>query len=471
MIKASLQLLIASIFSISAIVCNGQLRLPGLFSSHMVLQQQSTEPIWGWANPLAKVTVKVSWDTVTSRMVTPNTGLWKTTVRTPAAGGPFTITVTTGSETVTLTDVMSGEVWLASGQSNMEWSMAASSDGRPMIDQIIDPNIRLFLVLKSAADAPQIKGEGTWTTCDKETVGSFSAVAYFFGKKLNSELNIPIGLVSASWGGTPAETWVPKEVIESDEVLKKAARVQTDDKPWCPSNPGVTYNAMIHPLVGFQIAGAIWYQGEANVSAPYTYKNLMETLITDWRKEFSKDFPFYYVQIAPFSGYGDVEKGTLLREQQVKMLEIPKTGMVVISDHVEKVDDIHPKFKKPVGERLANLALADTYGKKGIAYQSPAYSEMKIEKGKIKISFEHAENGLIAKGGAPNEFAIAGADHLFYPAVAKINGSTITVSAKEVKQPVAVRFAWSNRSIGNLFNKEGLPVSSFRTDDWPIEVK
>ncbi|MEO5977466.1 MAG: sialate O-acetylesterase [Chryseolinea sp.] len=471
MIKTPLQLLLIVVLSISTFVCDGQLRLPGLFSSHMVLQQQSTQSVWGWASPLEKISVKVSWDTVTSRIVTPNTGLWKTTIKTPAAGGPFTITVSNGHETVTLTDVMSGEVWLASGQSNMEWSMNASSDGKPLVDQINDPNIRLFHVPKSAADAPQVKGEGMWTSCGKETVGSFSAVAYFFGKKLNSELNIPIGLISASWGGTPAETWVPREVIESDEELKKAAKVQTDDKPWCPSNPGVTYNAMIHPLIGFQIAGAIWYQGETNVSAPYSYKHLMETLITDWRKEFDKEFPFFYVQIAPFSGYGDVEKGTLIREQQVKMLEIAKTGMVVISDHVDKVDDIHPKFKQPVGERLANLALTDTYGKKGISSQSPIYSEMKVEKGRIKLSFDFAEGGLVSKGGAPNEFVIAGPDKLFYPAVAKINGSSVIVSAKEVKQPVAVRFAWRNKSIGNLFSKEGLPVSSFRTDDWAIEVR
>jgi sialate O-acetylesterase len=196
----------------------------------------------------------------------------------------------------------------------------------------------------------------------------------------------------------------------------------------------------------------------------------MESLITEWRKQFLFDFPFYYVQIAPYSGYGDIEKGTLIREQEVKMLEIPKTGMVVISDLVDNVKDIHPHYKKPVGERLANLALVDTYGKKGIVYQSPLYKSMKLEKSKIRISFDHVPSGLISKGGEPTEFMIAGEDQKFYPAKAKIEGGNVIVSAKEVKNPVAVRFGWKNSSIPNLFSKEGLPVSSFRTDDWPILV-
>ena len=196
----------------------------------------------------------------------------------------------------------------------------------------------------------------------------------------------------------------------------------------------------------------------------------MEALILDWREKFLSDLPFYYVQIAPFTD-GPVEKGTLIREQELRMLEIPKTGMVVISDHVEDVKDIHPKFKKPVGERLANVALAETYGKSGIVYKNPLYQSMKVEKGKIRIQFQNVPTGLISRGGPPTEFQIAGDDKNFYPATAKIDGATVVVSAKEVKAPVAVRFAWKNESIANLFSKEGLPVSSFRTDDWSIEVE
>jgi sialate O-acetylesterase len=230
------------------------------------------------------------------------------------------------------------------------------------------------------------------------------------------------------------------------------------------------FNAMINPLLPYKIAGALWYQGESNTVAPATYKHLMEALIVDWRKEFQTDFPFYYVQIAPYKGYGEIEKGTLVREQQVQMQSIPNTGMVVISDLVDNVADIHPQFKKPVGERLANLALAKTYGQSGIVFQSPQYASMKVEKSRVRIIFDHAAEGLVSKGGAPNEFFVAGVDHKFYPAIAKIDGSTVVVSSKEVKEPVAVRYAWSNAALGNLFGKSGLPVSSFRTDEWPIPV-
>ncbi|HPM30632.1 MAG TPA: sialate O-acetylesterase [Chryseolinea sp.] len=448
-----------------ALSSQAQLRLPAIFDDHMVIQQQSPVPIWGWAHSTQDITINVSWDTTTLRTKTDNAAFWASTLYTPVAGGPHTITIRAGGEVRTLTDVMSGEVWLCSGQSNMEWGMHTSADGKAITNQINDPTIRLFHVPKSAASDLQIRGEGDWRVCDKESVQYFSAVAYFFGKKLNTELNVPIGLISASWGGTPAETWLPAEKVNSNQALAMSAAKQRD-VPWCPSRPGVVFNSMIYPIVPFRIAGALWYQGEANTSAPSTYKELMENLILEWRKQFLSDLPFYYVQIAPYSGYGEIENGTLIREQEVKMLEIPKTGMVVISDVVDDVNDIHPKYKKPVGERLANLALADTYGKKGIVYQSPLYKSMKIEKSKIVISFDHVPTGLVSKGGEPTEFMIAGEDKKFYPAKAKIEGGKVIVSAKEVKKPVAVRFGWKNGSIPNLFSKEGLPVSCFRTDDY-----
>ncbi|HTF21668.1 MAG TPA: sialate O-acetylesterase [Chryseolinea sp.] len=463
-------LCITVVISAAVGICQAQLRLPGLFSDHMVIQQNATVAIWGWSHPTQDLMIKVSWDTVTMKTKSANTTFWKTTIKTPPAGGPHTITIIAGNEKRVIDDVLSGEVWLCSGQSNMEWSMAAAGDGKTIIGQINDPQIRLFQVPKSAADARQTRGEGIWTICDKNSVAGFSAVGYFFGKKLNENLKLPVGLINASWGGTPAEAWVPAEIIEADDVLKQAANKQIDDKPWCPTRSAVVFNAMINPLLPYKVAGALWYQGEANTAAPATYKQLMETLITDWRKEFQTDFPFYYVQIAPFKGYGEIEKGTLVREQQVQMQSIPNTGMVVISDLVDNVADIHPQFKKPVGERLANLALAKTYGQSGIVYQSPQYASMKVEKSRVRIAFDHAADGLLSRGGAPNEFFVAGADHKFYPATAKIDGSTLVVSAKEVKEPVAVRYAWANGALGNLFGKSGLPVSSFRTDDWPILV-
>ncbi|HZI25651.1 MAG TPA: sialate O-acetylesterase, partial [Chryseolinea sp.] len=407
-----------------------QLRLPVIFDDHMVIQRETTIPVWGWAHPSQKVTINVSWDTITMRTQADNGTFWKTSLKTPAAGGPHTITIKAGNEVRTLEDVLSGEVWLASGQSNMEWSMNASADGKPIIDQINDPNIRLFNVPRASASTLQVKGEGDWKVCTKENVGGFSAVAYFFGKELNKNLNVPIGLVNSSWGGTPAEVWMPKEVIENNAELRQAASKLNGDQPWAPVNPGVVFNSMINPLIPFKFAGALWYQGEANTSAPSTYKLLMENLISEWRKQFQTDFPFYFVQIAPFSGYGG-ESGTLIREQQVKMLEIPKTGMVVISDLVDDVADIHPKYKKTVGQRLANVALGNAYQKNGIVFQSPLYKSMKVEKNKIRVYFDHATNGLQARNGDPTEFLIAGEDQKFYPAKAKIDKGTIVVSAKE----------------------------------------
>ena len=447
-----------------ALDLKAQIKLPAIFDDHMVMQQQTTIPIWGWAQPSERVTINVSWDTTTIQTKADNGTFWKASIKTPSAGGPHSITIKAGGHVRTLNDVLSGEVWIASGQSNMEWSMNSSADGKSLVEQINDPNIRLFNVPRASAATLQVRGEGEWQLCNKESVGGFSAVAYFFGKKLNQSLNIPIGLINSSWGGSPAETWIPKEAVESKPQLVESAAKLNAEQPWAPVQPGVLFNSMINPLVPFRIAGAIWYQGEANTAAPSTYKTLMETLIAEWRKQFQSDLHFYYVQIAPYSGYSG-ESGTLIREQQVKMLEIPKTGMAVISDLVDDVKDIHPKFKKTVGERLADIALAETYKKQGIAYQSPLYKSMKVEKSKIRILFDHADSGLQEKGEL-TEFLIAGEDQKFYPAKAKIDKGTVIVSAKEVKNPVAVRFAWGNGSIPNLFSKEGLPVPSFRTDTW-----
>jgi sialate O-acetylesterase len=462
-------IILFTIFIFASLTITAQLRMPAIFGDHMVIQQNATVPIWGWAESTQDVKINVSWDTTTVKTKSNNTTFWKAALQSPSAGGPHSITIKAGGETLTIQDVLAGEVWLCSGQSNMEWSMAASGDGKQIMDKVNDATIRLFNIPNSSADQLQTRGEGSWQICNASSVSGFSAVGYFFGKKINEELKIPVGMINASWGGTPAEAWLPNEKVQADPALRASAEKLVDDKPWCPSRPGVVYNSMINPIIPFRLAGALWYQGETNTVAPFTYKKLMETLILDWRKKFLSELPFYYVQIAPFT-YGPVEKGTLIREQEVKMLEIPKTGMVVISDHVDNVQDIHPQFKKPVGERLANVALAEAYGKPGIVYKNPLYQSMKVEKSKIRIQFQNVPSGLVARGGEPTEFLIAGEDQKFYPAKAKIDGATVVVSAKEVKAPVAVRFGWKNESIPNLFSKEGLPVSSFRTDDWPIEV-
>lgn len=442
-----------------------QLRLPALFDDNMVFQRNTQAPVWGWAYPGAEVSIRASWNDEEVKVKASSMGTWSADLHTPDAGGPYTVTVKSESELV-LDNVMVGEVWICSGQSNMEWSMSAAADGREDIAAANIPGLRLFHVPKAGADYPQSIGEGSWKVTTPESVAGFSAVGYYFGRRLYEELGVPIGLINVSWGGTPAEVWIPEDRVTSNPRFVEANARQRNDPRW-PSRPGVVYNAMIHPLAPAAIAGVIWYQGESNAAAPLVYKDLMQQLIEGWREAFRKDFPFYYVQIAPFN-YGDVERGTLIREQQVKLLEVPRTGMVVISDHVENVKDIHPRYKKPVGERLANLALNDTYGKQEIVARSPVYKRMAVEKNRIRIWFENVPTGLMSRGKDLTEFQIAGEDRKFVPARARIDGNTVVVSSKQVKNPVAVRFGWPNQSIPNLFSKEGLPVSCFRTDQWDI---
>jgi len=458
-----------TVFTFTALLSQAQLRLPAIFTDHMVLEQQSEVPIWGWAAPGEGITVNVSWDKdneIKTKCL--NTAMWKVSLKTPGAGGPYTITIK-GSNQLILKDVMVGEVWICSGQSNMEWSAASgASDAAEDMPKANWPGIRLFQVVRFAADFPQIRGEGQWKLCTPETMKNFSAVGYFFGKKLNSDLKVLVGLINASWGGTPAEVWTPAEKVEMDPELK-ASSLLLKETDYCPKAPGACYNGMIRPLAPYGIAGVIWYQGESNTVAPATYQKLMKVMIESWRVDFGKQFPFYYVQIAPYK-YGRNYEGALIREQQSELLSEPRTGMVIISDAVDNVENIHPKLKKPVGDRLANYALADTYKQHILGYKSPVYKSMEVDKGKIRISFEYAEIGLVSYGGDPTQFTIAGEDGKFFPAIAKIDGGTVLVSAKEVKKPVAVRFCWDNTSIPNLFNKEGLPVSCFRTDTWELDM-
>jgi sialate O-acetylesterase len=290
----------------------------------------------------------------------------------------------------------------------------------------------------------------------------FSAVGYFFGRELHQTLGIPVGLINSSWGGTPAEVWVNPRALTEDKVLAGAA-ARLKEVPWGPVQAGKAYHAMIAPLIPFRIAGALWYQGESNVGDADTYAQLLPALIRNWRSEWSNDFPFYYVQIAPFKGYGE-DSGVRLRDAQRRAMAEPKTGMVVVSD-IGNVDDIHPRNKIDVGKRLANWALAQTYGKQGITFSGPLFRNMKVEGNKVRVSFDHAEQGLVAKGKALTHFEVAGPDGNFVPATARIDGSTVVVQAKGVKSPAAVRFAWSNTAEPNLFNKAGLPASSFRSDN------
>ena len=458
------RLMFVAFFLICAICSFAEVRLPSVLSSHMVLQQQSTVRLWGWAGPGDKVFVTTSWDHKTDSVKVTRDANWHINITTPIAGGPYSILFKSGN-TIELNDVMIGEVWVCSGQSNMEMSEQwGLPDAKAELPTCANNNIRFFYVPKTTSRYPQEDCKASWVICDSNSMKGFSAAGYFFGKKLNNELNVPIGLISANWGGTPAEVWTPADVVNNDTVLKMAAaKIQAAD--WWPHTPGYAFNGMIAPLTNFSIAGSIWYQGESNVQTANTYSKLLTGMIGAWRKAWSKDFPFYYVQIAPYA-YGDKDAGALLQEAQTQSMRYPNTGMVVISDLVTDTSDIHPKNKHDAGYRLANWALAETYHKQGIIYKSPLYKSMSTEKGKAILLFDNAPSGLVTKDKSISQLYVAGEDKIFYPAEAKIENNMVIAWSKKVKDPVAVRYAFGNTAIGNLFSKEGLPVTAFRTDKW-----
>lgn len=625
-------------------------RLPAVFGDHMVLQQKKTVFIWGWAEPGEKVRVKGSWQWFGASAKADEDGKWKVRIQTPKAGGPVTLTIR-GDNDIVLNDILIGEVWVCSGQSNMEMGMTMVDNPAEEIAKADYPDIRLFDVARAVSNVPLQDVEGNWVKCSPDTAanhgawGGFSACAYYFGRKLHKELNVPIGLITTNWGGTPAEAWTSAETLKQFDTFKaalenpeklKAAYQQKlrdweaqidhidpgyqagwykydmDDADWnemeqpqewtgtelggfdgivwfrrttslppswakqdmelhlgpvddidtlwfngvkigstarwdkprvyripasvlhvgkntitvrvidtgggggfhgqvedmrigpvganakacatvartwkykvsrqgadipsvpmdiskdSPNRPAVLYNAMIAPLIPFRIAGVIWYQGESNCYDPILYRKLFPAMIADWRKQWDQGkFPFYYVQIAPYE-YNDATCSQALREAQMMTLSVPNTGMAVTMD-IGAEKDIHPKNKMAVGDRLALWALAKTYGQKGIVYSGPLYESMKVEGDTVRIKFDYVDGGLVVKDSQLRDFEIAGQDKNFVPAKAVIDGDTTVVSSNQVKNPLAVRYGWSNRVDGSLFNKAGLPASSFRTDDWPLE--
>jgi sialate O-acetylesterase len=490
-------------------VAFGDIRLPAIIGDNMVLQQGEAVAIWGWAEPGEEVMVSVSWHSVQWGVTADKDGKWRFNVTSPKAGGPYEITLN-GKNTITIKNILVGEVWVGSGQSNMQMSVQSSANSQDEIAAANYPKIRLFQVEREVARKPKDDCKGSWVECSPETVGGFSAAAYFFGRELHKELDVPIGLIHTSWGGTPAEAWTTRDMLETDEDFKPilarfdeamakypqakaeydkkieqwkeaAAKAKEEGKnapqkprgPSGPDNPNFPaglYNAMIAPLIPYGIHGAIWYQGESNAGRAYQYRLLFPAMIQSWRKTWGQgDFPFIFVQLANFKAVKD-EPGESdwaeLREAQLKTLSLPNTGMAVIID-IGDAKDIHPKNKQDVGKRLALWALGNSYGKK-IVYSGPLYKSMKVEGGKVILSFDHVGGGLIAKGEEPLKgFAVAGADKKFVWADAKIEGAAVVVSSEAVVAPAAVRYAWADNPICNLYNKEGLPASPFRTDDWP----
>jgi sialate O-acetylesterase len=482
-----------------------------IFSDNMVLQRGVRVPIWGTADPGEQV--RVTLGNAQATTTADDQGKWKALIGPLQAGGPFEMTVA-GKNELKIQNVLVGEVWLCSGQSNMEMAVGNSRRAWGGVQNAAEeiaagnfPIIRQFKVEKSVSGKPQADAQGQWLVATPETVGEFSAVAYFFGRALFKALNVPVGLIHSSWGGTPAESWASAPALLADSELAPMVRdwqkkiadypealadyeKKLDDwnsasqqaeaagkappsPPRFPADPRSNswrpsglYNAMIAPLIPFAIRGAIWYQGESNADRAYQYRNLFPTMIRDWRNTWGGgDFPFLFVQLASYiQEYSPQNTWAELREAQTMTLSLLNTGMAVAAD-IGNPYDIHPKNKQEVGRRLALAAQAIAYGKK-LVYSGPMYKSMAVEGGKIRLRFTQVGTGLKAQGPLVG-FEIAGEDRKFHSAEARIDGEAVIVRSGEVSRPVAVRYAWADNPTCSLYNKEGLPASPFRTDDWP----
>ncbi len=446
-----------------------ELRLPAVIGSNMVMQRDEPIPIWGWAKAGDEVTVNLgSQDRKTK---TGEDGKWGVKLDALPAGGPHEIKITGSGREIVLSNVLVGEVWLCSGQSNMEWSVRASNNAGEEMANAKYPRIRLFHVPKRPATRPQDDVSAAWKECTPQSVVNFSAVGYFFGRHLHGELNVPIGLIGSAWGGTRIEPWTPIagfEAVEAVRSIGEQIKGQiAQGRQLNHGSPTGLYNGMIAPLVPFPMRGAIWYQGESNNGEGMLYHEKMKALIAGWRKVFDNpELAFHFVQLAPFR-YGNGEK-TLpyIWEAQTATLAVPGTGMAVITD-IGNVGDIHPRNKQDVGKRLALWAMAKNYAKSDLVYSGPLYKAMQIEDNKVRIQFAHVGGGLISRDGKPlSDFSIAGPDGKFVPAEAQIDGATVVVSGQGVSEPKNVRFGWHHMVNPNLSNKEGLPAGPFKTDDW-----
>ncbi len=494
-----------------------------LFTDHGVLQRDKPIVVWGTADPGERVRVSLSNETGTTAATQTNAdGRWMAELPPLLAGGPFTLSIQ-GKNQIQLKDVLIGEVWICSGQSNMEFGLRNSFDSNKAIAAASNPKLRLFTVTKATAMSPLDKVKGDWKECTPETAAAFSAVGYYFGRDLQKALGVPVGLIHTSWGGTPAQAWTSKDALEAVPALrhyqaaladqlakydagkakeqyaaalqkyeqamaeyKKAAAKAKEEgkkapqaprKPQPPTppgesqyNPSVLYNAMIAPLIPYGIRGAIWYQGESNAARAYEYRMLFPTMILDWRDHWKQgDFPFLCVQLAPFHKIEDKptesDWAELREAQLLTTKKLPKVGMAVITD-VGEENDIHPKKKEPVGARLALLAREIAYGQNIVA-MGPAYRTMRIEKNRIVLMFDNVGTGLECRGPKLTGFTIAGYDRKFHVAEAEIQGRTVIVTSPEVENPLAARFGWANYPVVNLWNKDGLPATPFRTDTWP----
>ena len=498
-----------------------------LFGDHAVLQQGIAIPVWGTADKGESITVTFDGETKSTKA--DRQGRWMVEFGLREAGGPHTLTIA-GKNTIELEDVMVGEVWVCSGQSNMAWTVRRSAKPNTEIAAAQWPGIRMFTVKRTVAGEPQENVEGSWETCSSETVPNFSAVGYYFGRDLHQMLEVPVGMIHTSWGGTPSDAWTRREKLEStgdlyerrfamwkkaleefpeknEEYLEKRrayrqAREYLQDserevrvlderfgsprardvsiaslapRPRGPRGPNHShrpaglYNGMIAPLIPYAIRGAIWYQGESNAGRAHQYRTLFPLMIENWREDWKQgDFPFYWVQLANFQDTKD-EPG---ESSWAELREAQSMALKLpntgqaVIIDIGEAMDIHPKNKQDVGRRLARIALAQTYGRE-MTYSGPVYQGMSVKDEKVRLTFKHSGGGLVAPGGELKGFSVAGADSQFVWASAEIEGDEVVVWSDEVEKPIAVRYGWAHNPVCNLYNKVGLPASPFRTDDWP----
>lgn len=454
--------------------------LPDIFSDHMVLQQKAKIELWGWASPAEPVSITSSFSNRKIEVVADSSGQWKVEIRTPAAGGPYELIITGYSRKV-LQDVWLGEVWLASGQSNMEMpidSIAAHYSGvldyKQEIEQADYPMIRQFDVQNHYAYDPEFNAIGQWEIIKPQNAGNFSATAYFFARELRQKLDVPVGIINATWGGTPAQAWIKGEALNPFQPYfsQVEALIQDNEAPIDKNYPSVLYNGMISPVIPYSIQGVIWYQGESNIGKPEEYEDLMKVLINNWRNQWdARKLPFLMVQIAPYDYAsrnwfkGDAYSLGRLIEAQQSVLDMRNVYLAPTSD-IGNLKDIHPKNKQEVGKRLANIALDEVYKQKVDVISGPVFHKMKIKEGKVILSFKETGSGIMFSGDKLEGFEIAGPDQKFYPAQASLDKKNVVLSSEMVEQPVAVRYAFKNTSQVNFFNQEGWPARPFRTDDW-----
>ncbi len=491
-------------------------RLPALIGDNMVLQQGRRVAIWGTADAGEQVTVSLGEQKQTA--TADSSGQWKVMLGPLQAGGPWEMTVA-GKNTLTLHNVLAGEVWVCSGQSNMEmavkndppraWGGVMNADQEAAAGNF--PKIHLFTVAHALSSQPQTDVKGQWVEASPQTVGDFSAAGYFFGRDLHRALNVPVGLIASSWGGTPAEGWTSDSALQADtelkplveswhqkiaeyprlletyerdlaEAEKSSEEAEVSGKPAVilpalprdpRSNPWRTFglwNGMIAPLTPYAIAGTIWYQGESNASFAYQYRKLFGTMIQDWRRAWGEpDSSFLFVQLASYGLVNPPGTWPVVRESQTKTLALPKTGMAVAAD-IGESQDIHPKNKQEVGRRLALAAEAVTYGRK-VEYMGPTFESLNVEKKTLRLRFTHVGGGLVMHGAKLGGFEVAGEDQKFVAAEAKIEGNVVVVSSPQVPKPVAARYAWADDPQCSLYNKAGLPTPPFRTDDWTVPTQ